>query len=199
MSQIPPPHAGGAVALIATRWPNPSMAATMLLPPARATRTAVPKPSTNRQRVPPTAQDPPCAIGAAARGHRRQSRFQRSFPSLQYTGFTYSKYAAIYFLRECGVRLPKPKDPVSGELRLHPSPSWAQTTHKRFWRSWCGMDGGIVFPPLHGAMVRSVTKGGMAIRGTEIMSRGGFEGASAELPANLLVPSTHGECSPGSF
>ena len=54
------------------------------------------------------------------------------------------------------------------------------------------MGGGIVFPPLHGAMVRRVTKGGMVIRGTEIMSRGGFEGAGAELPADLVVSRADG-------
>ena len=37
-------------------------------------------------------------------------------------------------------------------------------------------DGGIALPALHGATVRRVTKGGMVIRGTEIVSRDGPTG-----------------------
>ena len=34
-------------------------------------------------------------------------------------------------------------------------------------------NGGVALPPLHGAVVRNITNGGMVIRGTEILSRGG--------------------------
>ena len=37
-------------------------------------------------------------------------------------------------------------------------------------------DGGIALPALHKAVVRRVTNGGMVIRGTEIVSRGGSKG-----------------------
>ena len=37
-----------------------------------------------------------------------------------YWVFVQFMYAAVYRLREHGNRLPKPKDPVKGELRLHP-------------------------------------------------------------------------------
>jgi len=36
--------------------------------------------------------------------------------------------------------------------------------------------GGLALPPLHRAVVRHVTKGGMVIRGHEIHSRGGPKG-----------------------
>ena len=40
--------------------------------------------------------------------------------ALLYCLFIQYMYAAVYRLHDRGVRLPKPWDPVSGELRLHP-------------------------------------------------------------------------------
>jgi hypothetical protein len=84
-------------------------------------------------------------------------------------------YAAVYRLRERGVRLPKPKDPISGELRMH--------THKVGSNDPSALlaelvvdTGRVALPPLHGATVRRVTKGGMVIRGMEMLSRGGPKG-----------------------
>jgi hypothetical protein len=81
-------------------------------------------------------------------------------------------YAAVYRLREKGVKLPKPKDPVSGELRLRPHR--VGTNDPQALLAELVLDGGgIGLPPLHGAAVRRVTQGGMVIRGTEILSRAG--------------------------
>lgn len=79
-------------------------------------------------------------------------------------------YAAVYRLRERGVRLPKPKDPVSGGLRLSTHQVGTNDPHALL-AELVGDGGGIALPPLHSAMVRRVTKGGMVIRGTEIHSR----------------------------
>ena len=84
-------------------------------------------------------------------------------------------YAAVYRLRERGVRLPKPKDPVAGELRLS-THQVGTNDPQALLAELVGDSGGIALPPLHGAMVRRVTKGGMVIRGTEIASRGGPKG-----------------------
>ena len=81
-------------------------------------------------------------------------------------------YAAVYRLHERGVRLPKPKDPVSGELRLHPHQAGTNDP-QALLAELVRDDGGIALPALHGATVRRVTKGGMVIRGAEIVSRGG--------------------------
>lgn len=84
-------------------------------------------------------------------------------------------HAAVYRLRERGVRLPKPKDPVSGELRLQPH--HVGSDDPRALLAEVVVDTGrIALPPLHGATVRRVTKGGMVIRGMEILSRGGPKG-----------------------
>lgn len=74
-----------------------------------------------------------------------------------------------------GIRLPKPKDPVSGELRLHPH-QVGTNDPQALLAELVKEDGGIALPPLHRAAVRNITKGGMVIRGTEILSRGGSKG-----------------------
>ena len=81
-------------------------------------------------------------------------------------------HAAVYRLRERGIRLPKPKDPVSGELRLHPHHVGTDDS-QALLAELVRDDGAIALPPLHGAAVRRVTMGGMVIRGIEIVSRGG--------------------------
>ncbi len=84
-------------------------------------------------------------------------------------------YAAVYRLRERGVRLPKPKDPVSGELRLRPH-QVGTNDPQALLAELLGDGGAMALAPLHGATVRRVTKGGMVICGTEIVSRGGSKG-----------------------
>jgi hypothetical protein len=84
-------------------------------------------------------------------------------------------HAAVYRLRERGVRLPKPKDPVSGELRIQPH-QVGTNDPLALLAELVGDGARVVLPPLHGAIVRRVTKGGMVIRGVEIVSRGGPKG-----------------------
>lgn len=84
-------------------------------------------------------------------------------------------YAAVYRLRERGVRLPKPKDPVSGQLCLRPHQVGTDDP-QALLAELLGDGSRIVLPPLHGALVRRVTAGGMVIRGIEILSRGGPKG-----------------------
>jgi len=81
-------------------------------------------------------------------------------------------HAAVYRLRERGIRLPRPKEPVAGELRLRPHQ--VGTNDPQALLAELLLDGGgLALPPLHGALVRTISKGGMVIRGTEILSRGG--------------------------
>jgi len=81
-------------------------------------------------------------------------------------------HAAVYRLRERGIRLPRPKEPVAGELRLHPHQ--VGTNDPQALLAELLLDGGgVALPPLHGAVVRNITQGGMVIRGTEILSRSG--------------------------
>ncbi len=94
---------------------------------------------------------------------------------LRYCLFVQYMYAAVYRLRERGVRLPKPKDPVSGQLRLQPHQVGTNDPHALL-AELVGDGGRIAVPQLHGAIVRRVTSGGMVIRGTEILSRGGSKG-----------------------
>lgn len=85
---------------------------------------------------------------------------------------------------------------MSGELRLQPH-RVGTNDPPALLAELVGDGGGILLPPLHGAMVRRVTKGGMVIRGTEILSRGGVEGAGAELSADLVVLGLDGGCRAG--
>jgi hypothetical protein len=84
-------------------------------------------------------------------------------------------YAAIYRLREHGIKLPKPKDAISGELRLRPHQVGTNDPHALMAELLLD-DGGLALPPLHRAVVRHITKGGMVIRGHEMHSRGGPKG-----------------------
>lgn len=83
--------------------------------------------------------------------------------------------AAIYRLRERGVRLPRPKEPVLGQLSLRPH-KVGTNDPEALMAELALEDGGIALPALHKAVVRRVTNGGMVIRGTEIVSRGGSKG-----------------------
>ena len=84
-------------------------------------------------------------------------------------------HAAVYRLRERGVRLPRLKEPVSGELRLTPH-QVGTNDPQALMAELVLEDGGIALPALHKAVVRRVTRGGMVIRGTELVSRGGSKG-----------------------
>ena len=84
-------------------------------------------------------------------------------------------HAAVYRLRERGVRLPRPKRPVAGELRLTPH-QVGSNDPQALMAELVLDDGGTALPALHKAVVRRVTKGGMVIRGTELVSRGGPKG-----------------------
>ena len=68
-------------------------------------------------------------------------------------------YAAVYRLRERGIPLPKPKDPVAGGLRLS-THQVGTNDPQALLAELVKEDGGIALPPLHRAMVRRVTKGG---------------------------------------
>ncbi len=84
-------------------------------------------------------------------------------------------YAAVCRLREHGIKLPKPKDAVSGELRLRPHN--VGTNDPQALMAELLLDGGgLALPALHKAVVRHITKGGMVIRSQEIQSRGGSKG-----------------------
>ena len=95
-------------------------------------------------------------------------------------------YAAVYRLHERGVRLPKPKDPVSGELRLHPHQAGTNDP-QALLAELVRDDGGIALPALHGATVRCVTKGGMGDPGDGDRVARGSEEPGGEVPANLVV------------
>lgn len=66
----------------------------------------------------------------------------------------------------------RPKDPVSGELRLRPHQVGINDP-LALLAELVTDGGGIGLPPLQGAAVRRVTQGGMVIRGPEILSRAG--------------------------
>ena len=70
-------------------------------------------------------------------------------------------YAAVYRLREHGVKLPKPKDAVVGELRLRPHQ--VGTNDPQALLAELMLVGGVALPPLHVAVVRHITQGGMVI------------------------------------
>jgi len=84
-------------------------------------------------------------------------------------------HAAVYRLRERGIRLPRPKEPVAGELRLRPHQVGTDDPNSLL-AELAREDGGTALPPLHGAVVRHITNGGMVIRGTGIVSRCGAKG-----------------------
>jgi len=100
------------------------------------------------------------------------SDFFGCFHADHYTGFSSSMHAAVYRLREHGIRLPRAKEPVAGELRLHPH-QVGTNDPQALLAELMLENGGVALPPLHGAVVRNITKGGMVILGTEILSRGG--------------------------
>ena len=64
---------------------------------------------------------------------------------------------------------------MSGQLRLQPH-QVGTNAPQALLAELVREDGGIALPPLHGAAVRRITSGGMVIRGTEILSRGGSKG-----------------------
>jgi hypothetical protein len=76
-------------------------------------------------------------------------------------------HASVYRLRDHGVRLPRPKDPVQGELAL--------AMDSRGDRSWLKaqlLDGQRdLLPPLLNACVTRITRNGMVIQGIELSSR----------------------------
>lgn len=66
----------------------------------------------------------------------------------------------------------KLKDAVAGDLRLRTHQ--VGTNDPQALLAELLLDSGVLaLPPLHGAVVRAISKGGMVIRGTEILSRGG--------------------------
>ena len=83
--------------------------------------------------------------------------------------------AAVYRLREHGIRLPRAREAVAGELRLHPH-QVGTNDPQALLAELMLENGGVALPPLHGAVVRNITNGGMVIRGTEILSRGSSKG-----------------------
>jgi hypothetical protein len=84
-------------------------------------------------------------------------------------------YASVYRLREHDIKLPKPKDAMSGELRLRPHQVGTNDPHALMAELLLD-GGGLALPSLHRAVVRHITKGDMVIRGHEIHSRGGPKG-----------------------
>jgi hypothetical protein len=75
--------------------------------------------------------------------------------------------AAVYRLRERGVRLPRPKEPVQGNLVLGPVDRGDQLMIKAQILD----DGKDLLPPLLQARVTRVTRNGMVIKGVELSSR----------------------------
>ena len=81
-------------------------------------------------------------------------------------------HAAVYRLREHGLRLPRPKEAVAGELRLRPHGVGTDDPHALL-AELVLEDGSVALPPLHNAVVCNITKGGIVIRGASALSRGG--------------------------
>lgn len=75
--------------------------------------------------------------------------------------------ASIYRLRERGLKLPRPKDPVDGELVL----GLIERGERLRLKARLLSDGREILPPLIDAVVVKITGNGVVIRGWEMQSR----------------------------
>ena len=79
-------------------------------------------------------------------------------------------YSGVYRLRERGIRLSKPLPPVYGELRIRPHRIGTRDPHAVLAELLLDADAPAL-PPLHQALVRKLTRGGIVIMGVEMISR----------------------------
>lgn len=78
-------------------------------------------------------------------------------------------WASVYQTRERGVKLPRPRDRVHGEVTLEPDGKGDE----RWLLARCVSNGQDVLRPMIRAQVRRVTGYGMVIKGTEVTPRTG--------------------------
>lgn len=75
--------------------------------------------------------------------------------------------AAIYRLRERGIRLPRPKEPREGNLVLAVS----ERGERKFLKAQLVDNGQDLLPPLLKAQVTKITRYGLVLKGVEMTSR----------------------------
>lgn len=76
-------------------------------------------------------------------------------------------FASVYRLRDQGIRLPRPKEPVQGALAMA-----METRGDRSWLKAQLLEGQRdLLPPLLNASVTRITRNGMVIQGIELSSR----------------------------
>lgn len=75
--------------------------------------------------------------------------------------------AAVYRLRERGVRLPRPKAAVHGELVL----GVVDRGDRKVFKAQLQRDGRDILPPLVDVQVTRITRHGMVLKGREMESR----------------------------
>lgn len=75
--------------------------------------------------------------------------------------------AAIYLLRDRGVRLPRPKEPREGNLVMAVS----ERGDRRFLKAQLLENGRDLLPPLLKAQVTRITRNGLVLKGIELTSR----------------------------
>jgi len=87
--------------------------------------------------------------------------------------------ASVYRIRDRGIRLPKPKDPVTGDLRFEDEKhADAEMQVARLM----GTGSTENLPTLFKAKVKRVTANGMIIQGTEFITRGQQKSKSYPVP-----------------
>jgi hypothetical protein len=79
-------------------------------------------------------------------------------------------HAAVYRLREHGIRLSRPQLAVVGELGIRPHTIGTRDPSAVMAQLLLD-DGNDALPPLHNAQVRRLTRGGVMIVGTELIGR----------------------------
>lgn len=75
--------------------------------------------------------------------------------------------AAIYRLRDRGIRLPRPTEPREGNLVMVVS----ERGDRRFLKAQLMENGNDLLPPLLKAQVTRITRNGMVLKGMEMTSR----------------------------
>lgn len=75
--------------------------------------------------------------------------------------------AAVYRLRDRGILLPRPAEPVLGNLLF----GWVDRGDLRIHKAQLQLDGRDVMPPLVEAAVTRISRHGLVIKGLELTSR----------------------------
>ncbi len=79
-------------------------------------------------------------------------------------------FAQVYRLRERGVKLPRPKPAVAGQLSLQPHAAYRSDPGALLAKLMHDVTSDAL-PPLHKAVVRRITPSGLLIAGVEVIAR----------------------------